>query len=388
MSTLYSFLPTKLPGVVLHNERFAQMKRVLLFGSALVAIALILVLTSGCSEKSTWPTPGVVLESIPTTLRPKLDGKANDREWYSAPELLIAMGGEYGNGGGSFYVRMKSVYTPYPDTVYFMLQWADTTEDFVAERLIYVGQPWDGRDCSTDGGLVAPESWAQRPLQRDKEDRLALMFEITPAGDATGTFASKGCQVACHGNMHPISGKLDVWYWLDARTNQVSHCDDMYADSSGLYGDTGDGMWKINWREPTFVPRYIKEGDNGGLSTSKCVLDPGPFGRGFNQCDVRNPIWGTTWGDTSNPEGFDYVPGYLVKLPTGSRADVFARGAWDDKTQRWTIEIKRAMRTGAGHEGEDVFFYPNRTYNFTVAIMNGSRVIHSGSAPLVLRFRQ
>lgn len=367
----------------MNNERFAQMKKVFLLRLALCVIALFVVLGSGCSEKSTWPKPNVVLESIPTTLPPRIDGKALDKEWFSAPELLVAMSDEQGNGGGNFYLRIKSVYTPYPDTVFFLLQWPDTSEDVYPDRLIYTGQPWDDRDCRTDEGLVAPENWTKRPRELEKEDRFAIMFEIVPAGDASGTFGSLGCRVACHGNMHPTSGKLDVWYWLDARTNQVSRCDDMYADSHGLTGDTGEGSWKINWRDPTFVPRFIAEGDNGGLSPAKCVLDPGPYGRGFNKCDIVNPYSSRTWGDSLNPDGFDYVPAFLVKWPTLSRADIVAKGAW--AAGRWTVEIKRAMRTGSPEE--DTFFYPDRQYNFAIAVMNGSKVIHSGSVPLVLRFR-
>jgi len=359
------------------------MKKVFIFRSALGAIALLLVLCSGCSEKSTWPTPSFVVESIPTTQPPRIDGKALDKEWFSAPELLVAMGDENGNGGSNFYLRIKSVYTPYPDTVYFMLQWPDTSEDAFPDRLIYSGMPWDDRDCGTDFGLVAPESWTKRPWEIEKEDRFAIMFEVTPAGDATGTFSSEGCKIACHGNMHPTSGKLDVWYWMDARTNQVSRCDDMYADSAGLTGDAGEGTWRINWKDPTFVPRYIVKGNNGGLSPAKCVLDPGPFGQGFNQCDMVNPYSARTWGDTLNPEGFDYVPAYVVKWPTSSRGDIVAKGAWS--AGRWTVEIKRAMRTG--HGTEDVFFWTDREYNFAVGIMNGSRDVHSGSAPLVLRFK-
>ncbi|MCX5800559.1 MAG: ethylbenzene dehydrogenase-related protein [Candidatus Eisenbacteria bacterium] len=351
---------------------------------ALGAIALVLVLGIGCSEKSTWSVPGVVLESVFTTEPPRIDGKALDREWFSAPELMVAVGDNNGNGGGSFYVRIKSVYTAY-DTVYFLLQWADAEESAYPDRLIYCGEPWRERSCASDLGLVQSSSWTRRPWEIENEDRAAFMFEITPASDASGTFASRGCSVACHGNMHPTAGKLDVWYWMAVRTNQVSRCDDMRADSAGLAGDTGDGTWRINWRDPTFVPKYLAQGDNGGLSPAKCIYDPGIFGRGFNQCDTINPYSGLAWGDTLNPEGFDYVPAYVVKWPTGSRGDIVAKGFWDDG--RWTVEIKRAMRP-AGHESEDVFFYPARTYNFAVAIMNGSREIHSGSDPLVLKFRQ
>jgi len=351
--------------------------------SIFCVVALSFVLVSGCSEKSTWSTPSVVLESIPTTLPPRIDGKALDKEWFSAPELLVAMSNESGNGGGNFYMRVKSVYTPYPDTVFFLLEWPDTSEDVFPDRLIYEGLPWDSRDCRADPSLISPASWGRRSSEVDKEDRFAMMFEITPAGDQTGTFASQGCKVACHGNMHPVSGKLDVWYWLDARTNQVGRCDDMNADVNGLVGDTGDGPWKPNWRDPTLVPRFIMEGNNGGLSPAKVVFDPGPYGRGFNQCNIVNPISSRTWGDTLNPEGFDYVPAYLVNWPTQSRGDIIAKANWN--AGRWTAEIKRAMRTGS--PGEDVFFYANREYYFSIAVMNGSRVIHSGSVPLILRFK-
>jgi len=358
------------------------MKKTFLLCFALGLLALFLVLGSGCSERTTWSAPDVGLESVMTSHPPRIDGRAFDTEWFLAPELIVAAGDEFGNAGGNFYVRIKSVYTPYPDTVYFLLQWRDDVDDVFPDRLIYEGQLWHARNCSFDMGLVAPESWGKRPREIEREDRLCFAFEITPAGDASGAFASRGCKIACHGGMRPTSGLLDMWYWLDARTNQVGYCDDMYADSAGLSGDAGESIWRINWRDPTFVPKFIVRRDNGGLSPAKIVFDAGAFGRQFNQCDTINPYSGKVWGDSLNPDGFDYVPGYLSKPPTGSRADVFAKAEWREGL--WTIEINRAMRTG--HESEDVAFYPDRTYNFAIAIMNGSREIHSGSAPLVLRF--
>ncbi|KPJ58710.1 MAG: hypothetical protein AMJ46_13765 [Latescibacteria bacterium DG_63] len=359
------------------------MKRVPLICLALAIPVLLLALSFGCSEKSNWSVPSVMLESIPTTIAPRIDGDAFDREWLSAPELLIAMSDKNGNLGGNFYLKMKSVYTVYPDTVYFLLQWADTTDDVLPDRLFYIGEPWQAKNCRVTEELIDPANWIVQPSEYEKEDRFCLMFEITPVSDETGTFASRGCQTACHGRMNPPAGKLDVWYWMRARTDAVSRCDDMVTDSLSLRGDSGEGIWRTNRRDGTFVPKYIPRWGNGDLSPAKFVYDPGPWGQIFNPCDTVNPASLLPWNDPRDPEP-DYVPSYVVKFPAGSRGDVKAKGEWDEG--RWTVELRRAMRTG--QEAEDVAFYIGRSYNFAVAIMNGSRTIHSGSVPLVLKFRQ
>ncbi|MBN1503558.1 MAG: hypothetical protein JW952_00675 [Candidatus Eisenbacteria bacterium] len=355
---------------------------------AVGASALCLFLAFGCSEKSTWPSPALVLESVPTSLVPRIDGDATDREWLSAPELLIAMSDAEGNGGGSFYVRMKSVYTPYPDTVYFMLQWADSTDDALPDRLVYQGPRWENMDCNVDRSLVNPASWTRLPGEEGKEDMFCILFEITPVSDEQGTFAARGCQLACHNGMRvpargSATGSFDAWYWMRARTDPVSRCDDMVLDSTGFLGDDGIAPWGSNLRGVGYVPRYIAKGENGGLSPAKFVYDPGPFGQAFTPCDTVNPGSLLNWNDPRDPL-VDYVPAYIVRDPTGSRGDVKAKGEWDDG--RWQVEIKRAMNTA--DVLNDVAFDPAKTYTFTIAFMNGSGVLHSGSVPLTLKFRR
>ncbi len=363
------------------------MKRVLLLCLGLAIPVLLLMLSFGCTEKSDWSTPSVVLEAVPTTIAPRIDGDAFDREWLIAPELLIAMSNEEGYRGGKFYLRMKAVYTAYPDTVYFLLQWADSTDDVYPDRMFYRGEPWEAKDCRVTQELTDPANWYVRPSEYEKEDRFCLFFEITPVSDETGTFASSGCQVACHGRMTPPKGKLDAWYWMRARTDPVYRCDDMVVDSVSLRGDGGgsdeERTWRSNRRVGTLAPKYIAIRTNGDLSPAKFIYDYGIQHRVFNPCDTINPASRLPWNDERDPEP-DYVPAYLVKQPTGSRGDVKAKGEWDEG--RWSVELRRSMRTG--HEDEDVAFYPGRSYNFAVAIMNGSRIIHSGSVPLVLKFRE
>ncbi|MFH0779173.1 MAG: ethylbenzene dehydrogenase-related protein [Candidatus Eisenbacteria bacterium] len=365
------------------------MKKVLL-PLALLAIPLVyMVLGSGCGEKSTWPAPGYVLESVPTTRAPRVDGNALDREWFSAPELIVALSDGNAPGGGSAYVKMKSVYTALADTVYFLLEWADSTDDVLPDRLIYTGPPWYARRCVTDLSLVDPQYWTKRAQEEQKEDRFCIFFEIVPASDETGPFASRGCAIACHDGMRVPNGRLDGWYWMRARSDPVNRCDDMVVDAVSIRGDPGIGVWSTNKREASFLPRYIARGDNGGLSSAKFVYDQGPYARTFNQCDTINPVTSLPWNDERDLE-VDYVPGYMVGNPSGSRGDITAKGMWDEDTGRWSVEIKRAFRTG--DETNDIFFYPeaypNRTYVFAVALMNGSRAVHSGSVPLLLKFRR
>ena len=361
-------------------------KRITLF-LALGAPALFLLLVFGCSEKSTWPSPSLVLESVPTTLVPRIDGVVQDKEWYSAPELMIAMSDAEGNGGGSFYIRMKSVYTPYPDTVYFMLEWADSTDDILPDRLVYTGPQWKNTDCNANQILINPASWTKLAEEEGKEDRFCMLFEITPVSDEHGTFASRGCQVACHNGMsvpsHGAStGRFDVWYWMRARTDPVMACDDMVLDSTGFRGDDGIGPWSVNLRGNGYVPKYIARGANSGLSPAKFIYDPGVYGKALTPCDTINPASLLNWNDPRDP-ALDYVPGYLVRGPTGSRGDVKAVGDWDDG--KWQVEMKRALNTE--DVLNDVAFNTGKTYTFTIAIMNGSGVLHSGSIPLTLRFK-
>jgi hypothetical protein len=369
-------------------------KRITLF-LTLGAPALFLLLAFGCSEKSTWPAPSLVLESVPTWSAPLIDGVIQDGEWYSAPELLIAMSDAEGNGGGSFYLRMKSVYTPYPDTVYFMLEWADSTDDMLPDRLVYTGPVWKNMSCNLDQTLINPASWTKLPGEEGKEDRFCMLFEIISVSDERGTFASRGCQVACHNGMSvpprgASTGRFDAWYWMRARTDPAHLCDDMVLDSTGFHGDDGTGPWSVNLRGNGYVPKFIARRDDKGkfpFPPGKFILDPGVYGKALTPCDTVNPASLLNWNDPRDP-AVDYVPGYLVRVrkptePAESRGDVKAVGDWDDG--RWQVEMRRALNTG--DVLNDVAFNTYKTYTFTIAIMNGSGVLHSGSIPLTLRFR-
>ena len=57
------------------------------------------------------------------------------------------------------------------------------------------------------------------------------------------------------------------------------------------------------------------------------------------------------------------MPKYVLRTPSGSRADVKAHGVWQD--QMWTIVLARKLDTG--HD-DDVKFAVGGTYKFGVSI--------------------
>jgi len=77
----------------------------------------------------------------------------------------------------------------------------------------------------------------------------------------------------------------------------------------------------------------------------------------------------------------DRVPQFEAQKPSGSAADVQARGAWAGG--RWTLELKRPMNTG--HK-DDTPFAPGKTVEFAVAVFDGAeKSDHLVSGKLVLR---
>ncbi len=128
--------------------------------------------------------------------------------------------------------------------------------------------------------------------------------------------------------------RADVWYWKAFRTDPLGHADDkMHILSS----ERGRKAQKV--KSKSGKVRYLHRlGDEG---------------RGCYKRKVVTSYQG------------DVVPSYQHTQPTGSRADVKAKGLWKDGY--WSIEFSRALNTG--HK-DDVSFDPasGKRYLFGVSI--------------------
>ncbi len=126
----------------------------------------------------------------------------------------------------------------------------------------------------------------------------------------------------------------DVWYWKANRTDPMGYADDKYDSLTANETRRSRQVLSRSGKK-----RYLLREEDDGTSAFKTVME----------LDYRG----------------DQLPQYVLSTPTGSRADVMAKGAWKDKI--WTIEFGRKLKTG---HGDDVQFNAVGTtkYLFGVSI--------------------
>ena len=389
----------------------------------LASLAIAASLGCGLDDLPENPTSVVALPVARSVLLPSgetqqrrnlVDGVATDPEWAEVPYQYVAMGPEHGNGGGSFIAALKVVHDS--ARVYVLVQWPDATPDNLGPRLVFS----PSRALTPNGcdSLLITCSWR---LTDADEDRLAIMWDLGNAGDGGGTFKDRGCQVACHGNMHPATGTVDIWQWRAARTNpiqfpientgaRVGFAEDGYADAEWRILDPGAGFYRENYREvrcpdgsrsPVPLETAVAL-DLGGQPTTRvndnmrpCEFVYDVTGNAFDECFRTNPCRQFNQEDVETWVAGDEVSGMLLSRPQdeGQRRslhDVEARGQWVQEGPQagtWTLEMSRLL---GGSGAEDLSFELNRPepYHMAFAIMDNDGETHSGSPVIEIRFQR
>jgi len=144
--------------------------------------------------------------------------------------------------------------------------------------------------------------------------------------------------------------RADLWFWKACRTNPVGYADDKWQ----FYSPRKEG---VDSKEVTFPSEkgsmYLLRSGDGGRSAyeERIAIDyQGPF-----------------------------APRFANRQPTGSRADISARGCWREGI--WTVEFARKLNTG--HD-DDVTFTVGGKYLFIVSCyeISGDTVHAEWSQPL------
>ncbi|RRJ84246.1 ethylbenzene dehydrogenase-related protein [Aestuariirhabdus litorea] len=313
------------------------------------------------------------LVSVKTSSSITLDGMA-ENAWDSAKTLSVRLDNlpykpDNYKGMTSVDVNLKSLYDD--QFVYFLIQYKDPTKSLMR-------YPWEKQ---ADG------SWKQL---KDKdhtghdnvyyEDKLALLWDINARG-----FGKKGCDAACHmqdddGKINGIDQKgkapgrkytrkdqtIDMWHWKSVRMNPVGVIDDQYIDS------VNDPAVNKNWG------RHGDAKTGGGYVNNMNEAKDGPAFMNRTQDGLNDftitPDQKTEFVDTFKPG--DMVPGIMSTAFTGSRGDIWAKGAW--KEGMWTIEIKRKLvTTGEKADIQDVQFSDlGKAYSFGVSVFDNSQINH------------
>ena len=194
-------------------------------------------------------------------------------------------------------VSLKAVYTD--SEIFLLVIFPDPDESRT-----HKSWTWDkGRELYTVGN--------------DREDVFVIKWSMDIKATGLSIYAD---------NPH----RADIWYWKACRTDGAGFAD----DKSHVYSqkENRDATKTISRSGKTMY--LLRNGDEG---TSAFTID------------LR-----------SDYEG-DILPRFLIKQPTGSRADVKAKGRWENGA--WTIEFRRNFLTG---NQDDVQF--NTTQKFLLGV--------------------
>lgn len=192
-------------------------------------------------------------------------------------------------------VTLKAVYSG--DTLYMLVSVADKEEN----RL---HKPW-----------VWNKDLEAYMLGEQREDGFAFKWNMEAKDVDLSNFSDD-------------SYTADVWYWKANRTDPVGFADDKQHVLSDKPAPKATAVTSKSGKQQ-FLQRL---GDEGQSSTTKQIL--------------------------TKHKG-DIEPQYLTQEPSGSRADVRAKGIWSNGV--WTIEFSRKLQTG---NTDDIQFDKKGSYLF------------------------
>ena len=309
------------------------------------------------------PTPEKgTLEAVKATSGP---ASAADAAWSTAPPFQVTLKGEgIFKDKSSKQVTARALYTD--SDLYLLFRWKDETESLIKDAWRYDGVKW--------------------ARQRGNEDRLAILWEMTPIDG----FAAKGCTAACHDSANEkekwyfatdaVAQRGDLWHWKSYRSNPLGFADDGWLGESdskaspptGRRNDPGGGGDSRNETAEKDRPALM-------VDPSKPVpgLKPGvPVGLMVK--DFTVPI-----KDYSAFKAGDVLGYRILSQPGAGRGDIKAQGTYGNG--EWTVLLSRRLVTG---NEDDVAFSVDKGYNFGLAVFDDSGDENSyDSTPLKLRFR-
>ncbi|MCI0748536.1 MAG: ethylbenzene dehydrogenase-related protein [Verrucomicrobia subdivision 3 bacterium] len=278
----------------------------------------ILAMAGLLAQSRAAEVPKLVVAKI--TQAPAVDGKGDEATWRSAkPVEVVAKGVMPKTRGTSSTVTLRAAHT---DThIYLLVQWTDATKNDAGHKTWV----WD-----TTKNAYAEDT--------DREDALSIAFEHT------GAFTA---------NM--LSGDeavWDVWHWKAFRTNPQ--------------GFAMDRLHHYFKSQPTVKANKHTAKDGGDVWIARPE-------------DSGDTVEKKQAAPTENKGA--RMPQYLHGIPTGSAADVQAKGAWADG--KWTLEFARKLNTG---HADDTAFDPSRSYKLAVSVHNDTGDMDKASGVIELSF--
>ncbi len=267
--------------------------------------------------------PGVSGDPCDDAL-PVLDGVAQPVEWGSAEPMFVRMTGANGSGGADFYLEVRAVWTDesrvepsHKDRIYFLIRYADATQDIYPDQLAYLRPKAPGEICENeidgkfcpspvadstpsvcDSTIINPSNWLRRNAGGQEDQVMLLLTRAANAHASTDLVATERRlfpTLGPGGVLTPttVAGveNTDVWVWRAGRTNlspiyqyadwtrfesaprdlrphwlfstfvsPAGFCEDLWIDGSRrLAQDSGTLPYAKNWVTGTNVPSKLTE---------------------------------------------------------------------------------------------------------------------------------
>ena len=339
--------------------------------------------------------PRILVANLAFTAAMLVDGIGSEHFWTTAQELRVPISGGW---AGEREVQLRAAYDA--TYVYVLATWPD---DAVSEKR----QPWQKQLDGTWRALAAKQTpadgtdWAEYlgvsfdPETAFYEDKFAIMWNTYGPSTVAG-FEENGCAAMCHdpansgrpGNTYFYSDEqraakkytnaaaeiADMWHWKLIRMNQHGKLDDQYV-----------GFWQVGMSGPESGGRFSDAGSGGyanNPATNGAPTFRGPDLSKFYIFDAEKvPLSAAELA--AMPVG-QLIANMITSGPTGTRADVDARGKYNPFNRTWTVEMRRRLVTG---DSKDVQFSDfTRDYSFGIAFFDNAQIEHSWS-PLPYRLR-
>lgn len=249
---------------------------------------------------------------------PAIDGKAGDAAWKDAKELVVKID-QPGEPEPKKTISLKAVHDG--DSICFLMVWADPDKNDEHSPFVWKESEYEANDEKV-------------------EDACSIAFALEGKFDSDMKAG--------------IESKWDVWEWGAQRTNAGYARDRMHIYSR-LKPDEKFGKSK-------------RMTDNDG----KFIFLARPE-------DEGTPV--TRKDEAPAAKGAPTVPQFVAQKPTGSAADVQAKGEYAGG--KWTVEFRRKLNTG---NKDDTAFAAGKSLEFAIATFDKSeKSDHDVSTNLVLK---
>lgn len=328
--------------------RLVQSARLqLIDGILIVAASLIFVGLAALIERSTHNTLNI--QKMPITQIIEIDGYANEAIWQTAKPITIHTHGGANFINGSTPVTLRALHNG--AEAYFHITWQDPTQSLQHLPLRKTETGWQ----------VVEDGFYQFDEQSFYEDKFALMLSdnCESGGSKTTSLGPKPLAdkpANWHGKGYHYSSDdkiRDIWHWKAVRTNDMYLADDNFFGppdiardgqrrySAGYLADGKEsGAYVMNWQ--WYSPK--------GVQPKRLPKDPALLAAYQDENGLKNAV--APWYDFElyDAKQDHYPTGtlapsvlHLSNRFEGDRADVRARGQWQDGI--WSLELVRPLDT-------------------------------------------